>query len=177
MEAQPTTKDDEPFRWGKPPERIAGAYESASPAPFGSFGPREAGSTLATLGMLQPVMFATSMAIEQLAEQANPAKGGAIVFGTAYFLQLFAVLILKVAANLLRNFGASIARDFGAWLWYHIATAIGVSIWDWFSGLRRPSPKPRPKPGPKPGPKPSPKPDNDRRRPVLDWLFPRRKDR
>jgi hypothetical protein len=159
--------------WGEPPKRVKGAYNHAPSTGVGGFGPREAGSTLATLGMLQPVMLATSFTIEQYAEQANPASSGLAVFGVSYLLQLCVTLGLKIIANLLRNFGASVVRDIGAWLWYHIATAIGVSLWDWITGWR---PRRRRPAGPDDR-KPSPSPDDRKKRPILDWLFPRRRSR
>jgi hypothetical protein len=168
--------EDSEFRWGATPKKVKGAYHRAPFAPAGSFGPREAGSTLATAMMLQPVMLATSYTIEQYAEQANPATSGMAVFGVSYLLQLCVTLGLKIVANLLRNFGASVARDVGAWLWFHVTTAIGVSLWDsitgWLPGRRRRRPI---NPDRDRDSNPSPTPDNGRRRPIIDWLFPRRR--
>jgi hypothetical protein len=176
--------DDSPspdtgFQWGNPPRSIKGAYTRSPYGGFGTFGPREAGSTFATAMMLQPVMLATSYTIEQYAEQIDPAASGLVVFGGSYLLQMFMTITLKVVSCLFRNFGASVARDIGAWFWHHFIASVGLTCWDFFTGwLPSKRRKRRRRPDGDDDNEPTPSPDDKRRpRPIIDWLFPRKRRR
>lgn len=161
--------------FAEPPKRIRGAYECYEYAPAGSFGPREAGSTLSAVAMLQPIMLATSYEIEALASQSGYGLPTGVAFGSSWLAQTAATVALKVIANILRNYGAGIVRDLGAWLWGQFVMALARSMWDgikslWPFGRRR---VPRPFPGPTPD-------GGDRWRPgrrLIDILFPRRRNR
>lgn len=158
-------RDQQEPLWGKPPRR--GMYERCDYSGPGRFGPREAGSTFATSMLIQPVILSTSAVLESYATQADPSTSGVAVFTAAYFLQLATVIGFKVLANLLRNYGTSWARDFGAWLWEILAGWFRGKVWQeltgWIPGReRRQKRRERRKNG---------------ERPILDWLFPRRRRR
>lgn len=154
--------------WGKPPESKArrrqwtGCYSEVGYSPRGKFGPREFGSTLALGVLVQPVVLATSATIELLADRAYPGiSEGRVAIGS-YFFQMAVVMAMKAFAGMLRSYGSSMIRDFGAWLWVRYLGPLAGKT----KSLLAPD-----------------VPDLDRlvpdgrhpRRPVLDWLFPRRR--
>lgn len=158
--------------WGEPPamlkrrRRWEGCYETAPYSARGRFGAREFGSTVATGVLIQPIVLATSAVIELLAERAYPGHSAGQAGLVSYFMQMTLVMAMKSMSGLLRSYGASMVRDFAAWMWMVFVEPLlravkGVIAPDADSVIDGDAVTP----------------DNASRRPVLDWLFPRRKRR
>lgn len=106
--------------WGKPPRRqVKGCYDACDYSPGGKIGPREAGSIFANLALIQSIVIPVAWELDNLASASHPGlPRGAVGFG-AWISQTLFYLLLKIVANMLRNYGASWARDLGAWIWIH----------------------------------------------------------
>ena len=106
----------DPKLWAEPP-KLRGAYEGCDYAAPGKIGPREAGSIFANVAMIQAITIPIAYEIEAMAAKAYPGLPFGVAGASAWFGQTVAYLVLKISAQLLRNYGASFARDFGAWVW------------------------------------------------------------
>ena len=114
-----------PNRW----RPLRGSYKRSEFRKRGRFGPREAGSTLAFSAAIQPAITMVRLALEQMAEKANPqmgTMGAAQVLSGAYFGQFAICLFFKVLCGFFRNYGESWIRDVGAWAWTKIIDSVSV---------------------------------------------------
>ncbi len=110
---------------------VKGSYDASPSSRRGSFGPREAGSTLAYTAAIQPGLLAAAAMIEQAAEPYMGQSAAIGVAGASWLSGAVVSILLKILAGFIRNYGAGLLHDLGAWLWSHALSA----MWDTFADM------------------------------------------
>lgn len=160
-------EDDQPL-WGTPKRRrVRGSYEAADYAPRGKFGPREAGSVFENTVIVSGVS-AVAMAVDQLATSYTPGLPSGMAGVSTWLLQVVIWVACKAWASTFRSYGASLLRDLGAWIWDQLLSGFWSGLKDslrslWPFGRRRRRIRP------------DLEQKRERRRPIIDRLFPRRR--